>query len=180
MDDLELPMIYVCPLVALASTASALSRYRLVTLMSPSHPDESWRRHARGAHLHLAFNDIVAPRVGLIAPDEAMISTLIAFGRDASETMPLLIHCWAGISRSSAAAYILACVRNEGHERAIAEDLRHRAPFATPNLLMVSLGDALLSREGRMTAAVAAIGRGTEACVGLPYRIPLIWPSARA
>lgn len=172
-------MIYVCPLAALASTASALSNYRLLTLMSPAHPDESWKRHARGAHLHLAFNDIIAPRDGLIAPDNAMMSKLIDFGRDASETMPLLIHCWAGISRSSAAAYILACVRNEGHERAIAEDLRHRAPFATPNPLMVSLGDALLAREGRMTAAVAAIGRGAEACSGLPYRIPLIWPLAR-
>lgn len=169
-------MIYVCPLAALASTAGALSQYRLLTLMSPSHPDENWKQHARGPHLHLAFHDIGEPRSGLIAPDEAMMSTLIDFGREASDTMPLLIHCWAGISRSSAAAYILACVRNEGHERAIAEDLRHRAPFATPNPLMVSLGDRLLSRGGRMTAAVAAISRGTEACVGLPYRIPLIRP----
>ena len=171
-------MIHVCSLAALASTASALSTYSLVTLMSPSHPDESWKRHARGAHLHLAFNDIVAPCDGLIAPDKAMISTLIDFGRDASETMPLLIHCWAGVSRSSAAAYMLACVRNQGRERAIAEDLRRRAPFATPNPLMVSLGDALLAREGRMTAAISAIGRGAEARVGLPYRIPLIWPLA--
>ena len=86
---------------------------------------------------------------------------------------PLLIHCWAGISRSCAAAYILACDRNPGHEQEIAVDLRRRAPFATPNRLMVQLADDMLVRGGRMVDAIDAIGRGAEATWGEPFRLPV-------
>ena len=66
----------------------------------------------------------------------------------------LLIHCWAGISRSSAAAYAIACDRNPGFERDIAIELRRRSPSATPNRLMVRLADDLLQRDGRMVEAI--------------------------
>lgn len=169
-------MIHVCALPDLATTAAALPAYRLLTLMSPSHPDDSWKRHARDVHLHLAFNDIIAPRDGLIAPDCDQIEAIIDFGCEASSDFPLLIHCWAGISRSSAAAYMIACARNPGYERELADELRRRAPFVTPNMLMVSLADDRLARDGRMTDAIAAIGRGAEAFSGQPYSMPLVWP----
>ena len=165
--------ILVCALGDLDSTAKALGDYRLLTLMSPSHPDESWRHYARHAHLHLAFNDIIAPQDGMVAPDAAMIAAIIDIGCDASATLPLLIHCWAGISRSSAAAYIIACARCPGREHELAQTLRHRAPFVTPNALMVALADDLLTCDGRMVAAIAGIGRGEEAFAGTPYVMPL-------
>ena len=166
-------MIHVCALADLGGVALALGNYRLMSLMSPSHPDDSWTRHARSAHLNLAFNDIAEPRDGLIAPDSAMVSSILAFGRTNLDNLPLLIHCWAGISRSSAAAYIIACDANPGHEDAIADELRNRAPFATPNALMVSIADDLLNRDGRMIAAIARIGRGAEAFAGTPYVIEI-------
>ena len=165
--------IHVCALGDLDATAKALGDYRLLTLMSPSHPDETWRHHARRASLHLAFNDIITPQDGLIAPDATMIAAIIDFGCDASATLPLLIHCWAGISRSSAAAYSIACARHPGREHELAQMLRHRAPFVTPNALMVALADDLLNRDGRMVAAIAGIGRGEEAFAGTPYVMPL-------
>jgi predicted protein tyrosine phosphatase len=88
----------------------------------------------------------------------------------------MLIHCWAGISRSSAAAYVIACDRNPGFERDIADELRRRAPSVTPNRLMVALADNLLDRDGRMTEAISRIGRGADAFEGEPYRLPLSWP----
>ena len=166
--------IHVCALGDLDDVAASLHDYRLLTLMSPSHPDETWKQYARGRHLHLAFNDIDAPRDGLIAPDTTMIAAIIDFGRSVSDDRPLLIHCWAGISRSSAAAYIIACAHNPGNERPIADDLRRRAPFATPNVLMVTLADDLLSRNGRMIDAITAIGRGDEAFAGKPYVLPVV------
>ncbi len=165
--------IHVCALGDLDQIALSLREYRLLTLLSPSHIDETWKRHVRGAHLHLAFNDINEPRDGLIAPDREMVAQIIDFGHNVSEDMPLLIHCWAGISRSSAAAYIIACARSSGREFEIADCLRRRAPFVTPNALMVALADDLLSRDGRMIDAITAIGRGKEAFAGTPYELPL-------
>ena len=103
------------------------------------------------------------------------MQAIIDFGRGAGDRR-MLIHCWAGISRSSAAAYAIACDRNPGFEGDIADELRRRAPSVTPNRLMVQLADDLLERNGRMGAAIARIGRGAEAFEGETYRLPLSWP----
>ena len=100
---------------------------------------------------------------------------ILDFARNA-EDRTMLIHCWAGISRSSAAAYAIACDRNPGFERDIADELRRRAPSVTPNRLMVALSDDLLGRGGRMAEAIERIGRGADAFEGEPYRLPLSWP----
>jgi predicted protein tyrosine phosphatase len=105
-----------------------------------------------------------------------LVQAILDFGRPASESRPLLIHCWAGISRSSAAAYAIACDRNPGFEAEIAAELRRRSPVVTPNRLMVALADDLLGRGGVMVDAVAGIGRGAEAFEGTPYQLPLKWP----
>ena len=84
-----------------------------------------------------------------------------------SGTPTLLIHCFAGVSRSTAAAYVLACAqRGPGEEEALAAQLRTLCPEATPNPLMVSLADTILSRDGAMSRAIAGIGRGVEAFEG--------------
>lgn len=166
--------LLVCPVGDLRRVAGRLESFDLLSLLSPDHAGEDHRGLACGRHLELRFNDIVEPQAGLVAPDGKLLQDILAFGRQAQR--PLVIHCWAGISRSSAAAYALACDGNPGHEHEIADELRRRAPFATPNRLMVALADELLAREGRMTAAIARIGRGEEAAQGVPYRLPLRWP----
>lgn len=128
-------------------------------------------------HRRFSFNDIIEARPGLVAPSAGMIGELLDFGRGWDGARPLLVHCWAGISRSCAAAFILACDRNSGCEREIADDLRSRAPFATPNRLMVRLADDLLARDGRMVAAIDAIGRGAEAPHGEPFDLPVRYSS---
>jgi predicted protein tyrosine phosphatase len=82
------------------------------------------------------------------------------------------VHCWAGISRSTASAYVALCMaRPAADEEGLAWELRAAAPSATPNRLIVSLCDDLLGRHGRMTRAVAAIGRGEEAFEGTPFTL---------
>src|SRR5205814_1464303 len=130
-------------------------------------------------HLALYFHDITEPRDGLVAPDRAGVSAVLDFAAGWTAARPLLVHCWAGISRSSAAAFIVACARNAGQERAIADELRRRAPFATPNRLMVAHADDLLRREGRMIGAIERIGRGADAFQGTPYRLPASFPADR-
>lgn len=163
--------IHVAPLSAVNAVARQLPCYDLVTLLSPASDPGALAALAPRRRLHLVFHDISEPRDGLIAPDAAMMAALLDFGR--ARAAPLLIHCWAGVSRSSAAAYILACDAHPGREHELAAELRANAPFATPNALMVRLADDLLGRDGAMVAAVAAIGRGAEAFEGTPYRLGL-------
>ncbi|CAN0509714.1 unnamed protein product [Discosporangium mesarthrocarpum] len=118
-------------------------------------------------HLKLSFNDISMPMDGYVAPGEADVRTLVQFIQSWTQDAPLLIHCWAGVSRSTAAAYIAQCVLTpDADELALARELRAVSPPATPNKLMVIHADLLLNRGGRMADAVASIGRGADAWEG--------------
>ena len=133
--------IHVSSLNALAGVAAKLTSFDLLTLLSPGHPEMDWRGLNCHRHVRLAFHDIVEPVPDLVAPDHEMMQAVLDFGREGQPEHSLLIHCWAGISRSSAAAFAIACDRNPGFERDIAIDLRRRSPSATPNRLMVRLAD---------------------------------------
>ena len=115
----------------------------------------------RQRRLHLTFNDIDAPSPGLTAPHDDHIAALLQFLESWDRRSALLVHCWQGVSRSTAAGYIAGCVRDGvGHEEALAQRLREAAAFASPNTLLVALADKVMRRGGAMTGAVAAIGRG--------------------
>ena len=125
-------------------------------------------------HLKLALNDITDEMPDMMPPTRDHISRLVEFGRSWNAEAPILIHCWAGVSRSMAAAYIILCERaGPGSEFEIARDLRERAPHAYPNPLMIRLADTLLQRNGRMVAAIASIGRGEIVFEGRCVRLPL-------
>lgn len=168
--------IYISSLSTLRSVAAKFESLDLLTLLSPDHPETDWSEFACGRHVRLAFHDIVEPLPGLVAPDRSAMQAILDFGRESTHQRPMLIHCWAGISRSSAAAFVIACDHNPGYEQAVADELRRRAAFVTPNRLMVELADNVLGRDGRMVDAIDRIGRGADAFDGKPYQLPLLWP----
>lgn len=170
----DAPCLYVCPLSRVAEIAAGYAPLHVLTLLSPGHEQDDLRTIAGERHLKLSFHDISEARPGLVAPDRATVQAILDFARDARDHS-ILIHCLAGISRSSAAAYVIACDRNPGFERDIADELRRRAPSVTPNRLMVALADDLLGRAGRMTDAIGRIGRGADAFEGEAYALPLSW-----
>ena len=87
---------------------------------------------------------------------------------------PVLIHCYAGVSRSTAAAFIAACALNPTRDEAeIARAIRAASPTATPNARLVAIGDSMLERGGRMSAAIEGIGRGEECFEGVPFALEL-------
>jgi predicted protein tyrosine phosphatase len=96
---------------------------------------------------------------------------LVTFIRGWDQSAPMLIHCWAGISRSTASAFTAMCMVRDEPEDKLAWELRDASPSATPNRLLVSYVDQLLGRDGRMVEAIDAIGRGTEAFEGTPFQI---------
>jgi predicted protein tyrosine phosphatase len=170
------PMIHAIPLSRLRHVAADLGEFELLSMLSPGHDEVDCRDLLCRRHLHLSFHDISEPRPGLTKPDADLVRAIIDFGRQA-DAFPVLVGCWAGISRSSAAVYIMVCDRNPGFEGPIAQELRRRTPLATPNRLMVALADELLGRNGRMSAAIDQIGRGADAFEGAPYSMPLRWPA---
>ena len=155
--------LYVCSLARLAETAEAVGARSLMTLLSPAGVVAK-RPGTVGAdrHLIVGVSDIVAPREGL------------TFFRDWDQREPMLIHCYAGVSRSTAAAFIGVCtLAPTRSEREIAAALRQVSPTATPNARLVALADAALGREGRMNEAIQAIGRGSDCFEGEPFGLDL-------
>jgi predicted protein tyrosine phosphatase len=145
----------------------------VVTLRSPGDPVPPLP-FAADRHLVLCVNDITAPRPGLVAPDAAMMTRMLGFAQSWDGVAPLLVTCFAGISRSTAAAYCISCLHAApGSEDRLARQLRARAPTATPNARMITLADELLGRAGRMVDAIAAIGRGSEASSGAPFTLEI-------
>ena len=127
-----------------------------------------------GNHLVLAIDDISVPLEGYTLPADEHVIELIRFVKAWDRTAPLVIHCFAGISRSTAAAYVTACALNPRRDEVeIARLLRNASATATPNARIIALADQALGRNGRMCAAIEAIGRGLEAFEGHPFRIDL-------
>lgn len=134
----------------------------LIRLVSPEHANDIAGLTAESI-LNLVMHDIPEPSPGWIAPDQAMIEKLIGFSSDWSGERPLIVQCWAGVSRSTAAAFAIACQkRPEALEADLAAALRRASPQATPNPLIVAIADTLLGRGGRMIAAIAGMGHGAE------------------
>jgi predicted protein tyrosine phosphatase len=127
-----------------------------------------------GRHLKLGVNDVSDPTAGEHPPGREHIDRLIAFAREWDASKPLLIHCWAGISRSMASAYTILCDRlGKDREIEIALAMRRRAPHASPNALLVRHADDALGRGGRMVAALSVMGEPLNVAEGVTTDFPL-------
>ncbi|THD82691.1 MAG: hypothetical protein E7812_01030 [Phenylobacterium sp.] len=150
--------LIVCGLADVEPLIAARRPSHMITLLDPASMIETPAGLAPERHLRLGVNDISEPMEAMILPDEDMVRRILAFGRTWDGREPMLIHCWAGISRSTATAFVLACERSpETDERDIARALRQAAPHAAPNRRIVALADELMDRGGRMVAAVDAM-----------------------
>ena len=129
--------IYVAPLSLVETTVADANVSHLVTLINGETLISTPPSIVPDRHLRLAMNDICEPQPGLVLPCETHVADLIRFARDWDRQAPLLIHCWAGISRSTAAAFISLCALNpEGSELELAHALRRASPTAYPNRLL--------------------------------------------
>ena len=165
-------MIHVCSLARLPGTVAETGASHIVSLLI----DRVERPPSIGPsnHLVLEMDDILAPEQGLTAPAEEHAVQLIDFARGWDRQAPLVIHCFAGISRSTAAAFIAACALNPGRSEAtVARTIRASSATAIPNLMLVSHADRVLRRDGRMVGAIKALGPPRVATEGEPFRLDL-------
>lgn len=165
--------IFVGPLSAVNATIENSDIGYLVTLINDHTMIDTPPTISPDKHLRLAMNDISEPQPGLVPPADDHVSELLDFVIAWDRNRPMLIHCWAGISRSTAAAFIALCALNPNvDEREIAKTLRSASPTATPNRRLVFLADELLERKGRMKLAIDEIGRGETTMEGLLFKLP--------
>ena len=99
--------------------------------------------------LRLLFGDTETAEDGA---SESDIQCLIDLAKELNgSTANVLIHCEAGVSRSSAAALILyTCLLGQGSERKAMDRVLRQRPIAKPNRRMVEIADKLLGRKGRL------------------------------
>jgi predicted protein tyrosine phosphatase len=135
----------------------------VLSILDPEWPDppefEDYAPHRRIA---LRFHDIIEPTPGRYAPTRADVARLLVFGRELirADTCHLLVHCHAGVSRSTAAtALILAQAHPERPAREVLDVVSRIRPRAWPNLRILEYGDELLGRSGEFAAAVGTVYR---------------------
>ena len=167
-------MIYVCPLSKVDATVDAVQADRLISLLSAGTAMTRPSRIAKDNHLFLSMHDIAEAQEGMTPPGRLHIADLIRFARSWDRAKPLVVNCYAGISRSTASAYIIAAALAPGRdEMELARTLRRLSPSATPNIRLVSLADDMLARNGRMISAIKSIGRGADAYEGVPFALEI-------
>jgi predicted protein tyrosine phosphatase len=167
-------MIHVCSLHHLHETVHATGARHVVTLLGIEDHVPLPRGVDPRDYLRLHMHDINEPIDGQVTPDTAHLERLVSFVRRWDRTAPLVIHCYDGISRSTAAAFTTVCALNPHRaEGDIAMALRRASPTAMPNARMVRLADQVLGRDGRMIDAVAAIGPCVPAIQGVPFHLDL-------
>jgi len=167
-------MIHVCSLARLHKTVEETGARHVISLIGDEVRIDRPAAIAAENHLRLRLHDISAPLDGYILPEAEHVADLLAFVRRWDRRAPLVVHCYAGISRSTASAFASVCALNPHRdEEGIARALRRASPTATPNIRIVALADRLLGRDGRMVAAIELIGRGELTTEGIPFRLEL-------
>ncbi len=165
-------MIVVCPLSEVDNQIERHSASHLISLLGPEHMIGTPPSIDPGKHLQLSMHDIATPMEGYTPPGDSHVTQLVDFIKSWDRTAPMVVHCWAGISRSTAAAFTAQCIYHpERDEMELAAELREASPMATPNPLIVANADKLLSRDGRMNEAIKSIGRGADAWEGKVFTL---------
>ena len=167
-------MIHVCSLAALPETVRLTGASHVLTVMANVDQVQRPVSVLPANHLKVSMDDITEEMEGFVAPSDAHIGQVLDFVRRWDRAAPLVVHCYAGISRSTASAFAAVCALNpHRNEIAIARQIRSASPIAAPNRRIVSLADKALGREGRMLRALDEMGPGSMMAEGRPFRIDL-------
>ena len=181
--------ILVCPLSKVMSMVAVYTPERIVSLLDPDYAFPETGPEYFNHHLRLCFHDVHIPTEGQVMPSAAHMDALLDFLLLWSRKAPILIHCRAGIGRSTAVAFITACLHNpSADELEVAIKLRRASPLARPNETLIKLADAAMGRKGRMSKAIVETGRNLSWIEvrerlriydeGIPFEMPATYEAA--
>ncbi len=164
--------VHVCALRHIPDVLERTGASHLISAINADLAPATPARLQVDRHLKLDMHDIIEPSEGATAPAHQHVGELIEFVQTWDRSAPLLIHCYAGLSRSTAAAFIALCALNpDAPEAAIAQALRRASDTAVPNRRFVSLADAYLRRQGRMLSALELMGPNRVAAECVPFGV---------
>lgn len=167
-------MIHVCSLADLHPTVARTGASHVLTVMANVGQVQRPPSVLAENHLRVSMDDITDEMDGFVAPNDGHVEQVLGFVRGWDRNAPLVIHCYAGISRSTASAFMAICALNPNRdEESIARQIRAASPSAYPNRLLITLADKALGRDGRMVRALDAIGPGSMTVEGRPFRLDL-------
>ncbi|MBR1218092.1 protein tyrosine phosphatase [Bradyrhizobium sp. U87765 SZCCT0131] len=167
-------MLHVCSLADLPATVTATGARYVLTVMGNVDKAERPPSVPVANHLKVSMDDITEAADGFVAPSSAHVGQVLDFIRAWRRDAPMVIHCYAGISRSTASAFAAACLLSpDRDELSIARQIRAASPSAFPNRLIVTLADQALGRNGRMLRALDAMGPGNMSVEGRPFRVEI-------
>ena len=139
----------ICDLATVRSVD--LSQYSGVITIEEPDTEDPFRTDGV-PQLVLQFHDIDMTMLGYVEPEPEHIQQALTFARETDGS--LLVHCRAGVSRSTAIALAIAADRlGAGNERQACEWLRETYPQAQPNRLVVFLADQLLALNHQLLHA---------------------------
>lgn len=175
--------ILVCPLSKLAETLGREKPSRVISILDPGSDFPDLGVSYVGRHLSLEFHDINIPTLDRVMPAATHVDRLLRFLKRWDPREPLLVHCRAGIGRSTAVAFIAACYNNpKTDEKQIAADLTQASPTARPNKTLIRIADNAMTRKGRMLAAMENALRNVtwvDAAEAEPFQILSIYPGGK-
>lgn len=144
--------IYVSSLADMPDLVRRLGVRDLVSIIQPDAQPATPAEVAPERHHRCAVHDIVEPRPGEVLPGSDHIAELVDFLGTWDGEAPLLTHCHAGVSRSSAVA-LIAHVLQTGDPVRSATALRHASPWAWPNRRIVAVADSVMGFDGALIEA---------------------------
>ncbi|QDG53591.1 hypothetical protein FIV42_23455 [Persicimonas caeni] len=137
----------------------------VVSIGSPDGPLPYGFEEDNPLHLRLEFHDVLNPDPGayddtdaeIRPPKREDVELIRRHAESLRQAGVVYCHCNAGISRSTAVAYILRCIwRGPGCEEECLQAVFDDRPEAEPNELLVRYADEMLRRGGRMLTALSA------------------------
>ena len=149
--------IYISGLEDMPTSVRRYGVRHLVSIIQDQFQPPTPAGIAPARHHRCRIHDIVRARPGEVLADADHVRELIGFLRTWRGDSPLLVHCFAGVSRSTAAALIAHVLHTNDPLRSAAA-LRAAAPYAWPNRRIVKLADALLGFGGKLDAARESMG----------------------
>ena len=169
-------MLHVCSLAALPDTVKATGASHVLTVMANVDQVQRPASVLRGQSSEsVRWTTSPSTWTASSRRSDAHIEKVLAFVRGWDRRAPMVVHCYAGISRSTASAFAAACMLNPHRDEiAIAQtDPRRARRSPQPNRLIVSLADKALGRDGRMLRALDEMGPGSMTVEGKPFRLDL-------
>jgi len=164
--------LYVCGLAEMPANVAELRPRYVVSLLQPDFQPETPAEIDPAHHHRAVIDDIEDPLPGRILPGSSHIEALIAFLQQADRDASMLIHCWAGISRSPATALVALALDAPGRELEAAQLLRRAAPHVQPNPRVIALADEILGRGGALVEAAGEMGFASFEESPLVVRLP--------